>query len=82
LGYRHCNESIEIYKLKKFTCKSLKGKGNRSGIRVIYIFENNKVHFVEIYHKNTKPNMDYKRVNKFLCFPKITDNQMCIDFII
>ena len=29
---------IQIYKLKKFSCKELKGKGNRSGIRIIYAF--------------------------------------------
>jgi len=31
---------VPIYKLKHFRCKSLKRKGSRSGIRVIYAYEN------------------------------------------
>jgi mRNA-degrading endonuclease RelE of RelBE toxin-antitoxin system len=47
------NDEIEIYKLKKFACKSLKGKGVQSGIRVIYAYHKNRlrIEFIEIYYK-------------------------------
>ena len=43
----------ELYKVKHFTCKALKGKGSRSGIRIVYAYFPNqdKVEFVEIYCK-------------------------------
>ena len=42
----------EIYKVKRFRCKSL-NKGSRSGIRVIYAYLEAKqeIKFVEIYYK-------------------------------
>lgn len=47
------NKKIQIYKIKKFACKSLKGKGVQSGIRLIYAFYPDKleVEFLEIYYK-------------------------------
>jgi len=59
---------VPIYKLKHFRCKSLKRKGSRSGIRVIYAYENNedKVTLIEIYYKiNEKQNHDKKRILKY-----------------
>ena len=43
----------ELYKVKHFTCKALKGKGSRSGIRIVYAYfpDQDKVEFVEIYYK-------------------------------
>ena len=43
----------ELYKVKHFTCKGLKGKGSRSGIRIVYAYfpDQDKVEFVEIYYK-------------------------------
>lgn len=43
----------EIFKVKHFRCKSLKHKGSRSGIRVVYVFfeEEEKIEFIEIYYK-------------------------------
>jgi hypothetical protein len=54
----------QIYKAKKFTCKSLKGKGAASGIRVIYMhFEKEDIiEFVEIYYKGNKDNEDRERI--------------------
>ena len=45
--------NTEIYKVKHFRCKSLKHKGSRSGIRIVYAFfaEEEKIEFVEIYYK-------------------------------
>lgn len=52
-----------IYKATKFACRSLKGKGARSGIRIIYCYhqELDKVEFIEIYYKekdDTKEDKD------------------------
>ncbi len=46
-------KTVQIYKIKKFTCKALKGKGVKSGIRIIYAFypEKFEVEFLEIYFK-------------------------------
>ncbi len=56
-------ESPQIYKAKKFTCRSLKGKGAHSGIRVIYAYyeEQDKIELIEIYYKGDKENEDGER---------------------
>ena len=63
-----CTEKIQICKIKKFACKSLKGKGSKSGIRVIYAFycQNCKVDFIEIYFKGEKENEDRERIRGYL----------------
>lgn len=59
---------LKFFKIKKFQCKSLKGRGAQSGIRVIYAFHpaELKVEFIEIYHKGNKPNEDYERIIEYL----------------
>lgn len=62
-------KTVQIYKLKKFPCKALKGKGNRSGIRIIYAFYPKKleVEFLEIYFKERKDSdMNYDFAEKYL----------------
>jgi hypothetical protein len=46
--------------VKKIACKSLKGKGVNSGLRLIYaLFKvEQKITFIEIYHKNDKDSED------------------------
>ena len=63
-----CTEKIQICKIKKFACKALKGRGSKSGIRVIYAFhcENYKVDFIEIYFKGEKANEDRERIKAYL----------------
>jgi len=63
-----CSEEIQICKIKKFTCKALKGRGAKSGIRVIYAFycQNYRVDFIEIYFKGEKENEDRKRIREYL----------------
>jgi mRNA-degrading endonuclease RelE of RelBE toxin-antitoxin system len=55
-----------IYKVKKFACKSLKGKGVHSGIRIIYAYYQDEdiIEFIEIYHKSDKENEDRERIIK------------------
>lgn len=53
-----------VIKVKKIACKSLKGKGVNSGLRLIYAYFplDRKIVFIELYHKNTKEIEDRKRI--------------------
>ena len=55
-----------IYKVRHFRCKALKGKGSRSGIRVIYAYEQDKalVTLIEVYH-TMKVNREMKTGKEF-----------------
>lgn len=57
----------KIYKAKKFPCKSLKGKGAASGIRVIYAYheEEDIIEFIEMYYKGKKENEDRERILRY-----------------
>ena len=57
-------ESPHVYKAKKFACKSLKGKGVKSGIRIIYAYipENDEIYLIEIYSKSDEENEDRERI--------------------
>ena len=57
-------EKLKIYKAKKFACRSLKGKGAQSGIRVIYAYfeEHDKIELIEIYYKGDKQSEDRDRI--------------------
>lgn len=66
-------EAVEIYKLKKFACRALKGRGSKSGLRVIYAFyrEILKVEFIEMYFKGDQEIEDKERIKEYLknCMP-------------
>jgi len=55
---------LPVYKVKKFTCKSLKGKGSRTGLRLIYGFdaEKDRIELIEIYMKSDKAAEDRDRI--------------------
>jgi len=59
LGLETC-----VIKVKKIACKALKGRGVNSGLRLIYAhFEKEeKIVFIELYHKNDKENEDKQRI--------------------
>ena len=61
-------EKLQFYKVKKFACKSLKGRGANTGLRVIYAFfpEEQKVVFLEIYYKAKQENEDRQRIINFI----------------
>ena len=63
-------EIPKIYKAKKFACRSLKGKGVQSGIRVIYAHfeEKDKIELIEIYYKGAKENEDRERILEYYAF--------------
>jgi hypothetical protein len=62
-----CCDNVSICKLKKFSCKTLKGFGVKSGIRIIYAFypAELKVEFIEIYYKGDKENEDKERIKVY-----------------
>ena len=57
-------EEPKIYKAKKFACRSLRGKGVQSGIRIIYAYYEGKdrVELIEIYYKGDKAMEDRERL--------------------
>ena len=59
LGLETC-----IIKVKKIACKALKGRGVNSGLRLIYAHfpDEQKIIFIELYHKNDKENEDKSRI--------------------
>ena len=56
-----------IYKAVKFACRSLKGKGARSGIRIIYTYDKiaDAIEFIEIYYKADKENENRERILEY-----------------
>lgn len=68
-SFRIDNLGVEtcIIKVKKIACKSLKGKGVNSGLRLVYAYfpDKNKITFIELYHKIDKENEDRKRLYKY-----------------
>jgi mRNA-degrading endonuclease YafQ of YafQ-DinJ toxin-antitoxin module len=55
-----------VIKVKKIACKSLKGRGVNSGLRLIYAWfeQEQKIVFIELYHKSDKANEDRQRIGK------------------
>ena len=60
-------KSPEIYKARKFACRSLKGKGVYSGIRLIYTYfeDEDKVELIEVYYKQDKEKEDRERILRY-----------------
>ncbi len=56
----------EIYKVTKFSCKALKGRGVKSGIRLTYAYypDRDMIEFIEIYFKGDKENEDRTRIKE------------------
>jgi mRNA-degrading endonuclease RelE of RelBE toxin-antitoxin system len=54
----------EIFKVKKFACKALKGRGANTGLRLIYAYfkDADRVELIEIYFKGDKENEDKERI--------------------
>lgn len=57
---------VPVVKVKKFACRSLKGSGANSGIRVIYAYyqDAQEIKFIEIYFKGDKENEDKTRFDR------------------
>ena len=65
-SFRIDNLGIEtcIIKVKKIACKSLKGRGVNSGLRLVYAWfpSGEKIVFVELYYKGDKEIEDRQRI--------------------
>lgn len=57
----------KVYEAVKFACRSLKGKGAKSGIKIVYAhFEQEKrIELIEIYYQEDKENPDQERISKY-----------------
>ena len=56
-----------VIKVKKIACKSLKGKGVQSGLRLIYALfkEESRITFIEIYHKSEQASENRDRIYQY-----------------
>lgn len=63
-----CGTKYLSYKVRKFACRALMGKGSHSGIRIIFIWESDlrKITFVEIYFKGDKPLENKERLKRVI----------------
>lgn len=61
-------EEPAVFKAKKFACRSLKGRGVHSGIRIIYAYyrQSDRIEFIEIYPKGSKKNENRVRIQRYL----------------
>lgn len=61
-----------IIKVKKFACKSLKGKGSNTGFRMVYAFHQQEqlIQFVELYFKADQENEDQDRILRHFASPE------------
>ncbi|MEA2088269.1 MAG: hypothetical protein U9O55_00275 [Patescibacteria group bacterium] len=59
---------LKFFKVKKFQCKDLKGRGAKSGIRLIYAYfpVEQKIVFIEIYFKADQANENKQRIIDFI----------------
>ncbi len=67
-------DEIQIFKARRFACRSLKGTGSRSGIRIIYSYytKSDSIEFIEIYFKGDKETEDKKRIKQYIKMRKRT----------
>lgn len=61
------NVKIPVFKLKKFRSMDFRGKGNRSGFRLIYAYDRKKeiIFMIEMYQKNSQSNHSKDRILKY-----------------
>ncbi len=68
-SFRIDNLNIEtcIIKVKKIACRTLKGRGINSGLRLIYAYfeEERKIIFIELYHKSEQEMENRERIWKY-----------------
>lgn len=59
------HQTMQIYQINKFACKSLKDRGVNSDIKIIYAFDREKftVNYLAIYFKEP---IDYEFIKKYL----------------
>lgn len=62
------NEIFKLYKVTKFACKTLKSRGAKSGIRLIYAYYETEtsLEMIQMYFKADSENMDYERAREYM----------------
>ena len=57
-----------VIKLKHIPCRSMKGKGSRTGLRIIYVYfeKEERILFIEFYQKAEQANEDIERIREVL----------------
>jgi hypothetical protein len=60
-------ETPKIYKVTKFACKALKGRGAKSGIRITYAYfsDDDVIEYIEMYFKADQENEDRERMKRY-----------------
>ena len=63
-----CSDTYQVFKIKKFACRSLKGRGVKSGIGFIYFFHIQKLEviFIEMYFKSEQENENRLKIKEYL----------------
>lgn len=61
-------DELKFFKIKKFACKSLPGRGVRSGIRITYAYfsSEQRIVFLEVYFKAKQENENRTRISNFI----------------
>ncbi len=61
------SKEVRFYKVRKFACRALKGRGAQSGIRIIYAFHPAvmRVCFIEMYFKADQAKEDRGRIGEY-----------------
>jgi len=59
--------TLPVFKVRQFTCRSLKGRGGRTGLRLVYAWDaaSDAIILIEIYFKSDRENEDRKRILKY-----------------
>ena len=62
------SDKLKFFKVKKFQCSNLKGRGAKSGICVIYAYfpTEQKIIFIETYFKANQRNENKQRIIDFI----------------
>jgi len=57
-----------LYKVRHMPCKALKGRGNQTGLRVIFAYwpESDTLEFIQIYFKADSEREDRNRIAKYV----------------
>jgi hypothetical protein len=58
---------LPVFKVRKFACRSLPGRGARTGLRLIHAYDatDDRLELIEIYFKGDQANEDRERIRKY-----------------
>lgn len=61
-------DGCSLYKVRHMPCKALKGRGNQTGLRVIFAYwpESDTLEFIQLYFKADSDLEDQKRIRNYV----------------